>query len=202
MIPVTLQAEPSDFDLRVRRPGNSFLRSNPKPTPKQLRAKNYWSRCLPNLRNAYNKICAYSACWIPTQGSVDHFHPKTLRLDLAYEWNNYRLAFEKLNNYKGESTGVADPTSIQSGWFTLDFHSFYVIPGQGLRKEIHKLVNRTIEILHLNSDDSLVDLRFEMVKDYAKGNVNLQFLESKYPFIAIELKRQGLTEEIKQTFAD
>lgn len=200
MIPLALRPEPSDFDVRVRRPGNDFLRVNPNPTNKQSRKKNYWTRCLPELRTAYGCICAYSACWIPTRGTVDHYWPRSVRSDLAYEWNNFRLASELLNSHKGNSTSVADPMHIQPGWFALDFHSFYVVPGNGLPKEVRQLVSMTITTLRLNRDDTLVDQRFQIVAEYAKGDVSHQFLQRRYPFIAAELERQGLIQAIKGTF--
>lgn len=200
MIAIALQPEPADFGMRVRRPGNVSLRGNPNPTSREW--NKCWKRCLPALCAAYNSICAYSACWIPApaKGTVDHFWPKTIRPDLAYEWKNYRLASEKLNSYKGESTDVADPMGIQPGWFTLDFHSFYVVPGNNLVPQVQELVETSISTLRLNSDDSLVNQRFEIVRDYAKGHVSLRFLERRYPFIAAELRRQGLTQAIKRAF--
>ena len=100
MIPIVLQPEPHDFDVKVRRQGQKFLRKHSKPTNKQFRNNNYWNKCLPKLIAAYHCVCAYSACWIPTQATVDHFSPKSVRPELAYEWDNFRLASEKLNNYK------------------------------------------------------------------------------------------------------
>lgn len=200
MIPIAPQPEPSSFEERIRRPGRIFLRSNPTPTSEQFRKKNYWQRCLSDLRSAYAAVCAYSSCWIPTQGTVDHFWPKTVRPDLAYEWENYRLAAEKLNNYKGESGSVLDPFQIQTGWFVLNFDNFFVEPNQGLARSVENSVRTTIAILRLNTDDSLVNLRFCVVEDYAKENLSLAFLDKRYPFIAFELKRQNLTQAIKERF--
>ena len=136
----------------------------------------------------------------PIQGTVDHFSPKSVNPELAYEWDNFRLASERLNNYKGDSTAVADPMHIQPGWFALDFHSFYVVPGDGLPEEVKQLVESTITKLRLNSDDALASFRFQIVEEYAKGDVSYQFLQRRYPFIAAELERQGHTEAIKATF--
>jgi len=200
VIRISLQLEPSDFGARVRQPGQQFLKTNPNPTNKDFRNKCYWTRCLGQLRSAYNCICAYSACWIPTQGSVDHFWPKSLRPDLAYEWSNFRLASEKLNNYKQESTSVVDPMTVQAGWFAIDFHSFYIVPGAGLSNRLKHLIRTTINTLRLNSDDSFVNLRFEITKDFAKGDVSFEYLKRRYPFIAAELERQSLSDAIKTTF--
>lgn len=149
--------------------------------------------------NGYRAICAYSGCWVPTQASVDHFLPKSVRPDLAYEWSNYRLCSDKINSYKADSTDVADPFHVLGGWFCLDFDTFYVKPGHGLRPSVSRLVRSTIRVLRLNNDDALVNLRFEVVEDYALGNLTFRFLERRYPFIAHELRRQGLIDSIRQT---
>ena len=40
--------------------------------------------------------------------------------------------------------------------------------------------------------------RCEIVMEYIGGHISRAFLESKYPFIAEELDRQGLYEKIKE----
>ncbi|KHD05477.1 hypothetical protein PN36_16305 [Candidatus Thiomargarita nelsonii] len=65
MIPVAAQPEPSHFSKQVRNPGQQFLSKVQKPTSQQWRGKEYWQRALPDMRIAYNSICAYSAFWIP-----------------------------------------------------------------------------------------------------------------------------------------
>jgi hypothetical protein len=197
LIPVTPQPEPNGFEIRVRTPGRAFLRRVLRPTGEQFRNANYWNRCLPKLREAYAAVCAYSSVWIATGGSVDHFWPKSLRPDLAYEWENYRLALEIVNNNKGESTDILDPFAIQPGWFALDFSNFFVKPNDGLPEEVEVGVLRTIEILKLNKEDPFLKLRFLVVKEYAEGHFSLDFLRRRYPFIASELERQDLAKSIK-----
>lgn len=192
--------EPSDFDSKVRRPGEAFLQRCPNPTGKDFRKRNYWKKILPQLRSAYRNICAYSACWIPAQGTVDHFRPKSTMPSLAYEWSNYRLSMDKINSYKAESDDIADPFSIQENWFALDFTSFYVTVGEDLCAEEHDLVEYTIQVLRLNADDSLVDWRFSVVQSYSWGHTTFDYLLTYFPFIARELRRQQLEETIKGMF--
>lgn len=90
--------------------------------------------------------------------------------------------------------------NIQPGWFVLNFDNFHVMPGEGLPEPVWKLVDKTITTLRLNRDDRLVEVRFEIVRDYSNGNVTLEFLRGRYPFFAAELERQGLTEAIKGIF--
>jgi hypothetical protein len=137
---------------------------------------------------------------VHSEGTVDHFWPRSVRPALAYEWENYRLAFSKLNAYKASSTDVLDPFSIQAGWFVLNFENFYVESNGALPADLGSAVTRTISILRLNTDDFLVQLRFSVVKDYAKGDVTFDYLARRYPFIASELRRQDLTEAIRARF--
>jgi len=199
MMPVVRQPEPNTFDGDVRQPGVAFLKTSPNPTRKQFRKHGYWTKCLPDLRRAYGGVCAYSSMWIPFGGSVDHFEPKSVKPLLAYEWSNYRLASERLNHYKADSTSVVDPFEVQSGWFELDFATFFVLPGPQLPVDVTARIEETIRTLRLNSDDSLVRGRFDITKDYADGHVTLGYLQSRYPLISSELIRQGLQDSIKGT---
>jgi hypothetical protein len=117
---------------------------------------------------------------------------------LAYEWSNFRLAQERINNNKGDSTDVLDPFHVQAGWFALDRASFFVKPNAGLKPQVEHAVNNTIEVLQLNAD-TFVRLRYTVLREYSCGNWTMDFLERRYPFVASELKRQGLVESIKGT---
>jgi hypothetical protein len=144
---------------------------------------------LPWLKTAYGNICAFSSLWIPGQCSVDHYVPKSIRPDLAYEWSNYRLAMDRINNNKADSTRVLDPFQIQNEWFVLDLANLYIGPGDGLDAIIRAQVEETITILRLN-DDVWVETRFEVLRDFLNGTVTLDFLQRRYPFIAAEIARQ------------
>ena len=64
------------------------------------------------------------------RGRVDHFYPKSVRPDMAYEWSNFRLASLKLNCRKREFQDVLDPFTIEPGWFCLSFPSLLFSLGQ------------------------------------------------------------------------
>ncbi|HEY1529166.1 MAG TPA: hypothetical protein VGH51_23305 [Candidatus Angelobacter sp.] len=198
MIPVAMQPEPATFTAQVRNPGRAFLRHTPRPTKDEFDRHAYWSRCMPELRSGYSDVCAYLSSWIPTQASLDHFLPKSLYAIQAYEWSNYRLAHEKINNWKSKSTGVLDPFSVRAGWFVLDFASFFVNPAGELQPHIADPIRHTISALHLN-DDQFLKLRYNVLKDYSNRDTTLQFLQRRYPFIAAELQRQGRAETIVGT---
>ena len=131
--------------------------------------------------------------------SVDHYLPKSVFQQQAYEWNNYRLAHPKINGYKGDKQGLLDPFSIQPGWFTLDFANCHVKPNTTTSAGVQASVAHTIRELRLNLDDSLVQTRFTIVRNYSKGHCDMEFLEGYYPFISEELKRQGKQDSIKGT---
>jgi hypothetical protein len=199
VIPVAPQDEPPNFEANVRTPGRAFLKKFRHPGSERFKKSkaSYWQACLPELRQAYSEICAYSACWIHLGGTVDHFWPTSVRPDRAFEWDNYRLALSKLNSYKKDSTDVLDPFHIQPGWFVLNFNNLFVEPNVGLTANVETAIQKTITILRLNSDDRLVKLRLAVVKEYARGELTLDYLSRRYPFIAGELQRQNLVEAIK-----
>jgi hypothetical protein len=192
MIPISLKPEPANFDASVRIPGQNFLRSNPHP--KHNEWKPYWTNALPDLRIAYNEICAYSATWIPhsTGGhSVDHFDSKTINPHLAYEWSNFRYCSSRFNSRKGVKT-IADPFSIHYNWFEINFSNMLIQPADYLAPTIKNEINASIDILGLNSDDKLVEERLSYFQYFHNGDISFSYLERKAPFIAYELRRQGL----------
>jgi hypothetical protein len=196
MIKVNIQPEPATFNAKVRLPGERFLRAC-GGRPRKWKKKEFWRETLNDLRISYGGICAYSSFWIPQGGSVDHFWPKSQRPDLAYEWSNYRFCNPKINSNKGDSQEVLDPFNIINGWFTLNFASFLVEPGENLPEDVEKAINDTIRILQLNKDDVLIQSRYEVARSYAMEEVTLPHLQRRYPFIAAEILRQGVTESIK-----
>jgi hypothetical protein len=186
-----MQPEPNDFDTKVRRRGAAYLRRVPRPTAEQFKKNSFWKEALPQLKTAYRSICAYSCCWVPSSCSVDHFHPKTTHPQLAYEWSNYRLADARINNNKGNSADVLDPFHIQEGWFVLDVATLFVKPEPTLNPPVFTAVDRTITILRLNDED-WVRSRFEIFTLYRNGDCSIGFLRQHYPFMAVEMTRQGI----------
>lgn len=131
--------------------------------------------------------------YIPTPyGTIDHFQPKSQRPNRAYEWDNFRLALYKMNSYKGDRTDIIDPFAVGPGWFVLDMPSCLIRPGGGLTPQQRQEVETTIDALKLNSDDSLVQERCDVMVMFAQGDVKLPFLQKRYPFLAAEVTRQGI----------
>ena len=194
MIPVLPQPEPDDFSERVRRPGAAFLGAFSHPTTGAWKGKEFWRRVLPDMREVYGGVCAYSAHWIsPVTGghSVDHFIPKVLDPQLAYEWSNFRYVCSKFNARKGTRT-ILDPFRLEPDWFIIDFDSFLVKPSPDLTQEQQAVVRATIEVLKLNDDEGCVELREECVLALRNGDISFSHLQKRAPFIAYELQRQHM----------
>ena len=200
MIPVRPEPEYREFDFEVRKPGRAFLKKNPRPSNKDFRKHNYWTKATGNLKAAYSSLCAYTSLRLVDAGSVDHFRPKIKHPALAYEWSNYRFARQKINQRKGETEDVIDPFKVKSGWFVLDLPSCLIRPGYGLNRKTRDRVKTTIDILKLNADDNLVQERCDLLVYLAQGDVTLNFLDQHYPFLAVEVRRQGVENHLRRMF--
>jgi hypothetical protein len=95
---------------------------------------------------------------------------------------------------------------IQPGWFVIDFATINlrILSGNNLPPSIKKKVDETILRLKLNDRYIFIQYRVQMVDTYCDGcrsftgsiESNFNFLKSVAPFIAAELERQNLKEEI------
>jgi hypothetical protein len=196
MIPVQAQPESIHFSKQVRIPGQQFLSKIPKPTYQQWRGREYWQRVLPDMRKAYDSICAYSAFWIPHSTgnhSIDHFIPKSKQPSLAYEWHNYRYVSARFNSRKG-THNIVDPFKLLSGWFRLDFKSFLIKPNSELSANQKDKLWKTIKHLKLNDDEDLVIERQTWYLNYLNKEISFEHLKKKAPFIALEAERQDLIQ--------
>lgn len=208
MIPVKQQPEPKNFAQKVTKKAHSFLSENPSPTRKEISKRPYWRNVLDDLYKAYNKVCAYSALWCPRDMvTVDHYIPihvlKNNNPKLAYDWSNFRLASRSMNSEKHIFQDVLDPFHVESGWFVMDFPSLIIKSGSNLSPSQMEKVEATINRLKLNEKEKYMEYRREILCDYCElcnqyDNIEPVFnhLEKRAPFIAFELKRQGLTKRI------
>lgn len=203
MIHVTCRAEPKDFENLVRKPGLDFLQKSSAPSWQEWNAHRYWSRINQDLYKLYNGVCAYTGQWFPltlTDASVDHFLPKSKYPKLAYEWTNYRLTTIKINRRKDQFLLEIDPFRIKNGWFQLDIPSCLLKPNSLLSEQLKSKIKKVIDILKLNDDDRMVQERADTLLDYANGNINFEFLKKRYPFLAFEIARQNLKDNLNQYF--
>lgn len=196
MIPIKPQPEPDDFDQKVRKEGKDFLSKVPNPKTKDWKNHDYWRRSLRDLYDACNHICAYSAQWIPYDtGSpaVDHFIPKTVKPELAYEWDNFRLACSKMNSKKHTHLDVIDPFALPEDSFIINFPSMFIKPNLYLLEPLKGRVVSTIARLKLN-EENRPQRRLNLLEGYYKEEYGFKHLKKMAPFIAYELERQGLVE--------
>jgi len=200
MYPVKKKPEPDNFDKTVRQRGMKFLKKTPNPSRKEWDTHAYWQQILPQMRKAYNNICAYCAIWISSAHgaeSIDHFIPKSQNPELAYEWDNYRYSSLKFNRKKGKKT-VLDPFEIRDNWFVMDFPSLFIHSNKKIADvPVKQKIENTINVFKFNEDEKFLEECQEYIKYYCIGDITFDYLERKAPFIAYELKRQGLIERIK-----
>ncbi len=210
MIPVIPAPEPPSFDVNVRRPGLAAIEellgnapAKQRPGPRRAKVAEeasripasklppYWRRAIPDMLVAYERRCAYLAMYFEpatSQPTIDHAIPKSYAWDKVYEWSNYRLCAAIVNAMKGELLTLVDPFQIRSGWFELNLKTLRVERGARAPKTSWRKIDATLPLLN---DAACVDQRTEYVAQYLSGGINLQFLERRAPFIALELRRQG-----------
>jgi hypothetical protein len=194
MIRVVLAPEYPNLGGEGRAPGAAFLAECPNPNSKQFNKKNFWIRAAKELHAAYSGICAYTAMYLPEQGSVDHFRPKSTFPLLAYEWDNFRLASGRVNTSKGNQADVIDPFEVENDWFYLDIPACLLRPNPNLDRPTRNRINGTINSLRLNQDDNYVQERCNILIDFACGEISEGFLRRRYPFLSKEVIRQGLDQ--------
>lgn len=129
---------------------------------------------------------------------MDHFDAKSwacahasTSLEQTYEWHNYRLACSLMNSRKSRASDVLDPFQIEDGWFHLELSALQVVPNPTLTSDRRQQVQQTINRLGLN-DHECTAARAEYHDAYIQGEINLSFLSRRSPFVAFELKRQGM----------
>ena len=189
MLPIRIAQEPSDFDGKVRKRGLAWLRSHNiqqhSVAPRGLHIPDYWLECKSALRQAAGYICSYYAIYI-FGGEVDHFVPKSLDCDLAYEWTNYRFASSEANKAKGSATDVMDPAKIQPETFLLNIMSGEIRPNEKLDDKDKLAAELTIARLKLNSP-LLIDRRLH---DFDVMKSSSEIFATYSPFVYYEAVRQ------------
>jgi uncharacterized protein (TIGR02646 family) len=198
MIHVNAQPEPAAFDSEVRQKGLAWLKKKKipldQPLPPKTEVEPYWRACLDDLHKCYDGCCAYLAVFLKRQtgeGTVDHFIAKSKRLDLAYEWSNYRLACSRMNSRKREHDDVLDPFEIEESWFRLELITGRIYPNPALSPERFSTVQATIERLGLDEAGNR-ELRAMHYQEYREHGYPADYLKKYSPFVWLEAHRQGL----------
>lgn len=215
MIRVELAQKPVEFDTKVRQPGlRAIAEMVGEPNlPKRRGRKReviadsrdaipadkfpaYWTEALPELLEAYGRVCAYMSFYIERvtgAASVDHMLPKSVSWNEVYEWRNYRLACSLMNSRKNDYRDVLDPFEIEDDWFRIELVGYQVIPANDLPEEIEQRVQATIDRLKLN-DYECLKLREEYAEAFQKNDISLNRLRQRAPFLAREIERATVQE--------
>lgn len=198
MIHVDAMPEPATFDAEVRQKGLALLYKegiDPSlPLPPNTQLNPFWRACLDDLYKSYQGTCAYLSVFFERAsggGSVDHFIAKSKRADLAYEWNNYRLACANMNSRKRDYGDVLDPFHVHDGWFRLELVSGRIYSNPELSEQLRQDVAATIQRLGLD-DFKNREMRARHYQDYRDNLYGEKFLKNRSPFVWYEAKRQGL----------
>ena len=151
-----------------------------------------WRKATGDLLRAYDRVCAYACLYIERitgAATVDHWAPRSKRWDQVYEWENYRLACSLMNSRKSVYDDVVDPFDVSDGMFALDLVTLKAIPGPEAGENRAEVL-ATIQRLGLDSIDYSEALA-DYYHDYLEGHIGLHRLESRAPFLAREMRRQG-----------
>lgn len=196
MIPVTLQAEPGDFNAKVRQPGMAWLAGQcipvAGPLPKGTQLPPYWSESNKALWDAYGGTCAYLAIffeWVSGAGSTDHFVAKSRDAGQAYEWDNYRLSCLGPNRNKNKFDDVLDPVGLVPDTFVLNLASGKISPNPALQSPERALAIKTIKRLKLDSPEHCA-MRQRHYNQYLRHK-DAPTLRELSPFVWYEADRQG-----------
>ncbi len=197
MIPVTLQKEPADFDVKVRQPGQAWLANKgialTAAPPKGTILKNCWTHSNKQLWTSYSGVCAYLAIyfeWVTGASSTDHFVAKSTHAGDAYEWKNYRLSAMGPNRNKNKYDDVIDPIGMAADTFVLNLSNGKIRPNPGLSTSAKAAGRKTIKRLKLDSPEHN-EMRASHYRTYLRYQ-DPPTLKDLNPFVWHEADRQGL----------
>lgn len=207
MMPVCLQPEPANFDVRVRQRGHQWLGDKgwvlDAPAPDASALPTYWRETQKELWTAYGGVCVYLCIffeWATGASSTDHFVAKSVNAGQAYEWANFRLSCLGPNRNKGRFDDVLDPFEMSEFAFELNLANGEIAPGQHLAASdaVRGMVLTTIARLHLN-DVETAAMRAQHVTDYLSHDISADYLCRRSPFVWTELVRQGIISQSSAT---
>ena len=186
-------AEPENFDIKVRKPGNNWLEKNPD----KKRPKDYWSNFKSDLADGFGNICGYTVMYEPV-GNVEHFLSFKNYPDLAYEWSNYRFASGWINSSKGTlDNQILDPFEVEDDCFEILLPSLQLVITDAVPPHKRQKAEFTLQRLHLQDDERVLRQRREWYKLYIDGDITLTGLEKKAPLIARAVRKQQANSQLE-----
>lgn len=186
MIRVERSPEPLDFDERVRKPGVRWLERVDTPSTPA-----YWRRAASHLRRAFEDRCAYTAMWLSSPGTVDHFVSRDEDRSLSYEWTNLRYASASINSRKSKlrAAEMLDPCEIGDDWFEVHLPSCLLVMTERCPPDQRDRALGMLRRLGLADDEDLVEYRREWYRMYMEGELTLEGLARKAPLVARAVRR-------------
>lgn len=186
MIGVRPRPEPPDFDEKVRSPGQRWLASGSSARP-----PGYWREATDDLRRAFEDRCGYTAMWLASPGTVDHFVSGDEDPNLLYEWANLRYAAAWINSRKGalRAAEVLDPFEVGEGWFEIKLPSCELVLTERCPEEHRARAETMLVRLGLGKSEHVVEYRREWYRMYQEGEITLDGLERKAPLIARAIRK-------------
>jgi hypothetical protein len=187
MIPCQRVPEPKSFKAKAKLPGQAWLKANPSAA----RPKPLWGQFTPQLALGFQGLCGYAAMFDPTGGTVDHFISFKSRPDLAYEWDNYRLASGPLNASKQNAdAAVLDPYEVREGWFEIILPSLQLRATPLVPAALREKAEFTLTRLQLRDGERVIRWRQAWYAMYQSGRLNIDGLRQVAPLIADAVVRE------------
>jgi hypothetical protein len=163
VIQVARKLAPRGFNGEALKKGRAWLKKHGLPrsglVPRGVELKPLWTRCLDALYDAYGGVCAYMCIFIEKivgTPTVDHFIPKSLAIEHAYRWSNYRLASLTMNQRKRDHQDVLDPFTLPHDTFFLSLYDGRILPNKALASTdpvLYQKARDTIARLGLDDED-------------------------------------------------
>lgn len=189
MIHFARPEEPAHFDERVRAPGRRFLESRRR----RGALLPYWRRVLPELEAGFRGMCAYTAMWLGSPGTVDHFVPTSRDRRLAYEWSNYRYAVPWINSSKQDLAPeeILDPHEVENGWFEVILPSCQLVMTEACPPEKRRQAETMLRRLQLQDGENVLRYRRAWLKAYREGELSLALLKKMAPLVAWAVMKEA-----------
>ncbi len=181
--------EPAAFDAEVRAPGRTWLELHPD----DRRPRPLWTPFLPALADGFRNMCGYSAMHVES-GTVDHYISCSSDRTMAYEWDNYRFASERMNSIKRTADGaVLDPFVVQDGWFEILLPSLQLVLTEQVPPEHRRQAEYTLVRLRLRDDERIIRRRAQWRDQFISGKLTLPGLHDMAPLIARAVEKHLLS---------
>ncbi|WP_438042560.1 hypothetical protein [Sorangium sp. So ce128] len=171
----------------MRQPGQRWLAEGGAK-----RMPDYWRRAARDLRAAFKGLCGYTAMWLSTPGTVDHFISRDEDPSLAYEWANFRYAAAWINSSKSalRSDQVLDPFEVGDGWFEVILPSCQMVLTDRCPPELRDRAQTMLKRLKLGHGEEIVSVRQEWYRMYCEGELSPEGLAHWAPLIARAVRKQ------------